>query len=231
MRRTLDLLDREWAALTRSPAAAQALVRWSRIEPALGALGSLDDVLRGRIDEGEATAVLGALAKLAPQDTLAARCLLHALLPGLVRLASTACADDPDAFDELLSIAWVRVRTYPSARLGSVAANVLWDVRKRYRNQHPTREVADGLEHRTRSDTSASAETVALADVGPADELHSACRAGVITPLARDLIIRTRLEEVPLDEAAAEHDTTVAKATCVRWRAERRLRSALAEAC
>jgi hypothetical protein len=33
----------------------------------------------------------------------------------------------------MVSLAWERIRTYPTTRHGSVAGNVLLDVRKRYR--------------------------------------------------------------------------------------------------
>ena len=59
--------------------------------------------------------------------------LLEALLPGLVRLAGITGYDDPAAIEEIVSLAWERIRTYPPGHWGSVAANVLLDVRKRYR--------------------------------------------------------------------------------------------------
>jgi hypothetical protein len=68
-----------------------------------------------------------------PGDDLAARTLLQALLPGLVRLAGMVGYDDPAAIEEMVSLAWERIGTYPAGRRGSVAANVLFDVRKRYR--------------------------------------------------------------------------------------------------
>jgi hypothetical protein len=59
--------------------------------------------------------------------------LLPALVPGLARLSSLAGNDDPSAIDEMVSLGRERIRTYPTTRRGSVAGNVLLDVRKRYR--------------------------------------------------------------------------------------------------
>lgn len=41
--------------------------------------------------------------------------------------------DDEVAIDELVSLAWERIRSHPCGRDGSMAANILLDVRKRYR--------------------------------------------------------------------------------------------------
>ncbi len=225
MNRTLAELDREWAELDRSPATAGALEGWGTKEPALAGLRSLAAVLRER-RSSRGPEVLSALARLAGDDELAARALLHALVPGLLRLASTTCADDPLAFDEFVSLAWERIRTYPTSRPGSVAANVIWDVRKRYREH---REIEDpesfGLEP-TPDDATPSAEEIVLGRAA-IDDLVAAHREGVIDGLALTLILRTRVDEVPLDVAAAEQQATARQANCIRWRAERRLRPVL----
>jgi hypothetical protein len=96
--------------------------------PALGGVADLDALLESRRDDKAAPAVLRALAVLAPGDDLAARTLLQALLPGLVRLAGLVGYDDRAAIEEMVSLAWERIRTYPARRRGSVAANVLFDV-------------------------------------------------------------------------------------------------------
>ncbi|MGH2395259.1 MAG: hypothetical protein ACRDGH_17505, partial [Candidatus Limnocylindria bacterium] len=85
--------------------------RWALDHPALDGLRDLDQLLERRRNADAAHAVLTALAVLAPADDLAARTLLHALLPGLVGLAGTAACDDPAAIDEMVSLAWERIRT------------------------------------------------------------------------------------------------------------------------
>jgi hypothetical protein len=133
MSHTLMSLDAEWRRPVRTSRARRALERWSIAHPGLRGLADLDGLFERRRDEGAAPAVLRALAVLAPGDDLAARTLLQALLPGLVRLAGMVGYDDPAAIEEMVSLAWERIRTYPAGRRGSVAANVLFDVRKRYR--------------------------------------------------------------------------------------------------
>jgi hypothetical protein len=228
MNRTLAALDREWADLDRSAASANALERWGEAERALAGLPTLAAVLAKRTDPDAAPEVLAALARLAVADTLAARTLLQALVPGLVRMATTSCGDDPAALDELVSLAWERVRTYPSTRPGSVAANVLWDVRKRYREHRAVETPASLVPELRGRHEAPSAEEVVLSGHGIRDELMAAHRSGVISDTALTLIVRTRLDEVPLEVVAAEQRSTPAYANCVRWRAERRLRPVLA---
>jgi hypothetical protein len=228
MNKTLAALDREWAELDRSPATGEAVGRWAHEEPALAGLPTLGAILTARTDPGAAQAILAALARLAVDDDLAARTLLQALVPGLVRLASRACADDPLALDELISLAWERIRTYPTRRPGSVAANVLWDVRKRYR-KHRLVEVPAGFAAPASDETSPSAEEIVLGRC-VVEEIVAAQRSGVISVAALRLILRTRLHDVPLGTAAADHHATSAQANCIRWRAERRLRLVLAMA-
>jgi hypothetical protein len=126
-------LDADWRRVADSAEANAACVRWALTSPALHGLDSLDGVLERRLDPAEAPAVLSALADLAPTDGIAARTLLQALVPGLLRLAGTVGYDDPTVMTEMLSLAWERIRTYPPTRTGSVAGNVLLDVRKDYR--------------------------------------------------------------------------------------------------
>ncbi len=111
MSHTLMSLDAEWRQLARSGRARRALRQWSIAHPVLRGLPDLDGLLERRRDDHAAPAILRALAVLAPGDDLAARTLLQALLPGLVRLAGIAGYDDPAAIEELVSLAWERIRT------------------------------------------------------------------------------------------------------------------------
>jgi len=148
-------------------------------------------------------------------------------MPGLVKMASTCCSDDPAALDELLSLAWMRIRTYPVRRPGPVAANVLMDVRKRYR-EHRTIDAPDGTWPAMEpAGIEPSAEDVVLGRCAIGD-LIAAERDGVIDIVALGLILRTRVDGVSLELAAAEQESTVRQANCIRWRAERRLRPVLA---
>jgi DNA-directed RNA polymerase specialized sigma24 family protein len=96
-------------------------------------VADLDALLERRRDPEQAPAILAALAALAPGDELAARTLLQALLPGLLRLAvAHASTGGVDTICDMVALAWVRIRTYPASRTAPVAGNVLWDVRKGY---------------------------------------------------------------------------------------------------
>ncbi len=229
MKATLTALDREWTALDRSPASTAALRRWATTQPALAGLDSLGAVLAARTHPKAAPAILSCLAQLAGEDALAARTLLQALLPGLVRMATTSADDDPAALDELVSLAWERIRSYPTRRPGSVAANVLLDVHKRYREHRAIEAPARVAGRSQPPETAPSAEEVAIGR-SAVDDLVAAQRAGLISAIALRLILRTRLDDVSLEIAAAEQATSTTLATCIRWRAERRLRPLLAEA-
>lgn len=228
MNPTLTELDREWRDLCRATTSHTALKQWASTEAALAGLLTLDAVLVERKDDADAApAILAALARLAVDDRLAARTLLQAMLPGLVKLAATCWADDPDALEELVSLAWVRIRTYPVSRLGPVAANVFMDVRKRYR-EHRAIDAPDGTgPELPLAGIEPSAEEIVLGRCAIGDVI-AAERDGVIDVVALGLILRTRVDDVPLELAAAEHESTVRQANCIRWRAERRLRPVLA---
>lgn len=228
MNRTLTQLDREWRELCRSSDSRDALERWGRDEPALAGSPSLDAILIERRDDADAApAILAALARLAVKDELAARTLLQALVPGLVKMASTCCSDDPAALDELLSLAWQRIRTYPTSRPGPVAANVIMDVRKRYREHRAIEAPHDSWPEMPPAGVEPSAEDVVLGRCA-IDEVISAERDGVIDGVALGLILRTRVDGIPLEVVATEQQSTARQANCIRWRAERRLRPVLA---
>lgn len=220
------LLDAEWATLASAPAARRALIRWSRCHPVLAGLDDFEMLLALRRDPSAANEVLAALAALAPLDDLASRVLLQALLPGLVRLATTAAYDDPAALDEMVSLAWERIRTYPTTRRGSVAANVLWDVRKWYRRHRsieaPRSMPLDQL-NEDAVPVDESVEDVVLAGVALA-ELDRARKAGVISDTALELIVRTRVDGEALADIAADAQVNVHRLAQRRWRAECRLR-------
>ena len=213
MAQILQQLDGEWSELATSPRARRALIRWANSNPDLAGNRDLNDVLAARRDPERSGPVLKALAVLAPDDEVATRTLLQAMLPGLVRLAVVAGNDDPAAIDEVISLGWERIRTYPGHRPGSVAANVILDVRKRYR-RHRRFEAPD------------SAELTEDEVLGRllVDELVAAQRDGVMTVPVLETIIRTRLNGEPLADLAAEQSISPQLLCHRRWRAEVRLR-------
>lgn len=228
MMRTTEALDHEWRAdFEHTCEGARCVRRWARTEPALRGLSDLGAVLDARRDRDRSTEVLAALARLAPADTTAARTLLQALLPGIVDLALKQFSSDGDAFEELVSLAWERIRTYPPNRRGSVAGNVLMDARKRYlAGQNPNGWAEMPVAEPDLSRTVPSAEHCVL--VGEAlRQFFASANTGLISRRAYDMILRTRVGDDPIREVAADHDMTAGNVVCVRWRAERRLQQGL----
>jgi hypothetical protein len=225
--RYAEVLDAEWRRLSNSPEACRRLRTWAMRYPALAGYADLQDVLDARtISEAAARPILLALAKLAPQDEIAARTLLQAVLPRIVRLVATKCTDDPTADEELVALTWERIRTYPPARIGSVAANIMRDAYKQYRADHRIKapktrtlpvESVEALEPRP----SAEDEAMSYVLIG---ELVRARDRGLVSTAAIGLILRTRVAETPLPVISAEQGIGVHTLITRRFRAETRLR-------
>lgn len=243
MSAVLNGLDAEWRRLARSPQARRALIRWRVTHPAFVGVDDFDQLLdRRQKDPDAAQELLSALATLAPDDELAARVLLQAMVPGLVRLSLTAGYGDWDSLDEMLALAWERIRTYPTTRHGSVAANVQWDVRKQYRRhcevdqpfrRHHRDPVTDHSAPQTdeaiaeRLTATPSAEDEALERLALDDlvgVLVDCQRQGVISEPVLRLIVQTRIVGEPITEVAARSGANRNTLTAQRFRAERRLR-------
>jgi hypothetical protein len=229
MARTTRALDQEWLHdYAHSDRGITALRRWAKTEPPLQNLDDLDGLLEARTDPDQAQQILAALARHAPCDQVAARTLLQAMLPGLVVLAMRTFRQDRQAFEHVVALAWLRICNYPPTRAGSVAGNVILDVRKDYVAQRkaaaPELEVlrADPAS----SESAPSAEDTVLANM-IFDELADAAERGVIDARDLDVVIRTRIGQATLHEVGADHGTTGRYAKCIRWRAEQRLRDHL----
>lgn len=220
-------LDAEWERIASSPEARRAVIRWAADHPPLRELADLREVLERRRDPRHEGEVLSALAALARTDELAARSLLQALLPGIIRLASRAMLDDPGADSELVALAWERIRTYPSGRAGPVAGNVLLDVKKRYRRHRridaPRSSVlpASPLLPPRDAHVTRSAEDEALDRISLADFL--ATQERVVGRRNLRLIVRTRVHGVRLADVAVEEKVSVQTLNVRRRRTELRL--------
>ncbi len=228
MGRTLDPLDAEWQRLIRAQDATGILSAWAAEQPAFAAIDDFERLIDHCRDPRTAGPVLRALVELAAGDWLAARTVLQALIPGLRCVARRWADDDPSAIEELVSLAWERIRTYPLCRRGSVAANILFDVRKRYRyhrNIEAPRSqcLIDGL---VADPGSTPEEAVLRTEIR--DEFEAARADGLIDGDLADLIVRTRLNGEPLQEVAVDSGITRHAATQRRLRAERCLRVRLA---
>lgn len=222
MTRTLEALDAEWVTVSTAPSTRTSLDRWRVIEAALDVEELADLMERRRTPEG-AHAVLGALARLAPTDRLAARTLLQALVPGLGGLVRTLGRGNDDVAAQLVSLAWERIRTYPQQRSGSVAANVLLDVRKAFWAEAKSEHAVQGLSLR---ETTESPEDIVVEreESEILKRIVEARDRGVISDCALRVIVRTRVHGDTLEEAAADEELTVRNVVLRRWRGERAIR-------
>ena len=223
----LQVLDAQWLEVARSPEARRTLIRWANDNAALAGMHDLNDVLLSRRDPSVSGEVLSILARLAPTDGLATRTLLQMLLPGLVRLVGTIGHGDPEAQDEIVALAWERIRTYPTSRNGSVAANVVLDVRKQYVKLR-CGDQAVALHLVTEPvDEASSPEDQVLAML-LVEDIFAAQRRGLMSVAVVDTIMRTRIGGERLADVAAEQGVQTEVLCQRRWRAERRLRLAIA---
>jgi hypothetical protein len=167
---------------------------------------------------------LAALAALAPQDELAARTLLQVLLPGLVQFMKTSTRADPDTVTAVIGLAWERIRTYPSNRQGSVAANVVLDVRKRlwadWGMRSPVPVKMEAIEPVVEMVPPPEDEAINRVLMG---QLAAICRAGAVNDENLRMVVQTRWAGIPLKEFAAAERVGFRAMLQRRWRTEQRL--------
>lgn len=220
----VSALEREWDA--RSSACLSRRLRvWAECEPVLETFATVQELVaslrRQRGDYERESAILAALLRQARSDPLAGRVVLQALLPGLKRLAGRLlfeAGEREELWSLLLAHLWVGLRSYPvERRPRRVAANLLLDA------AHAT--LADlGKERRLRARAPELApESV---EAGEQEEvvLARAVRAGALSRAEALLILRSRVERVPLAQIAAEQDARYDALRIRRRRAELRLR-------
>ena len=219
MAEILRSLNREWSAIADSPSARRALMRWSSTFPILMTAHDLDGVIALGFDPDAGPEVRRALAAMAPSDDLAARTLLQGLLGGLCNLAHRVGRDD-DAADDIVRLAWERIRTYPASRPGSVSANVLLDVRKRYRREQE--------KLRRQAPVCVVTEVPSAEDQFVRhtflEDLVAACSSTGIPDELLATIVRSRVMGESMVDLAAEQRVAVKVLWHRRWRAEARLR-------
>ncbi len=220
MAQILQSLNQEWAMIADSPAARRALMRWSSAHSVLLPAADLDDVLDLGYRPDIGPEVRRALATMAPADHLAARALLQELLGGLVNLAHRV-GRDRDAVDDVIGLAWERIRTYPSHRPGSVSGNVLLDVRKRYRRQHDTERCFPARVDDAEVEPSTEDRVLGTAFF---EDLVAASEASGLSNEVLGTIIRSRVRGESMADLAAEQQVTLKVLWHRRWRAEARLR-------
>lgn len=220
MAQILQSVNQEWPTIVGSPAARRALMRWSAMYPVLLAASDLDEVIDLGYRPDVGPGVRRALAILAPTDELAARTLLQELLGGLVNLARRI-GRDHEAVDDIVSLAWERIRTYPARRPGSVSGNVLLDVRKRYGREHdPARRCPPSFDH-AQDEPSAEDRVLSSAFL---EDLASLSEENGVSKDVLATIIRSRVAGESMADLAAEQHVSRKVLWHRRWRAEARLR-------
>lgn len=205
---------------------AQQLLAWGERERVLhrfaGQPERLFAFLRSEPSR-ERDQVFCALLRLAKSEQLAGLVVLEALLPGLkASLGRTLIAAGEN--DELLALtlanAWRLIVEYPvERRPARVAANLLLDIRKHTLRQLP-RQRHSRTEHLAGRDPGASHATGARDLELP---LRRAVAAGAVSEAEAELILRSRVDLVPLPRLAAAQGVAYITLYKRRARAEQRL--------
>jgi len=145
MARLRDDLDREWQDLANRPVATAAIRRWSAADHRLAAFADIQQMLafvyrppcpRAGND------VLSALLRLAGEDAFARRCVLEALMPGLVRFTwryPTCGEDADDRLQNVLVLAVERIGQLAGEEVPWPAATIAGYVRNRLRRAQRAR--------------------------------------------------------------------------------------------
>lgn len=220
----VSALEREWNARS-SACLSRHLREWAEREPVLETFATVQELVGSlraqRGDYERESAILAGLLRETRADPLAGRVVLQALLPGLKRLAGRLlfeAGEREELWSLLLAHLWAGIRSYPvERRPRRVAANLLLDA------AHAT--LADlGKERRLRAQAPELAP--ASLEAGEQEELvlARAVRAGALSSAEALLVLRSRVEGVPLARIAAETGAGYDALRIRRRRAELRLR-------
>jgi hypothetical protein len=238
MRQFLDLLNDEWQYLAHSPEAARALARWSQGKE-LGAFVDLHQLVaeiqrRGHPEESDR--LLLALLRRAPSDDLAARTVLHAMMPGLKSLMSAyqLTAVPEEVSTAVVEAAFERIRRYPcDRRPARVAANLLNDTRqvlwrasvRERRLRLATEPITEPITGATMDRRLADLRTRPSATDELVDLVVEAVRLGHVERSGARLILLTRVLDASVEELAHEMDVKAPTLRKRRIRAEAALAS------
>lgn len=231
----IDQLDREWRQLLDSGAADAAVERWSHVQPALsfdGARSLLDRLTDPDIPVDDHDPILLALLRLAGDDPLAGRLILQRFLPCVKQLVVLHGPVDVDEWVGLLvATAYEVICTYPlDRRPDRVAVYIAWKIRRRALAARTA--YGQGREQLTGDDLEAFPEhrngsAAGVARLIADDLLDSAVRDGLMDPPTAELVAVTRIDGLTVASVARAVKQKAATLRQRRWRAERRLQSAL----
>lgn len=227
MRQFRDLLDDEWRYLATSADATRALARWAP-DPALQGFADLDGVIaevQRRGQPAESDRILLALLRRVPFDTVAARAVLQAIMPGLKSLmcAYQLTGEPEEVSTAVIEAAWERIRTYPCGRRPArVAANLLNDTRQALwraaRKERKLRVVTEPLTEAALERVASHRPVSASATDELVDLVAEAVRLGDIQRPGARVILLTRVLDVSIEDLAADTGT---KSKTVRKRRDR----------
>lgn len=232
----LAALEAEWRGLVRGELGAR-FRSWQAEGTPFARFADPTDLLTFLHRQGPPDAkdaVLLALLVRAPQEQLAGRVVLQAMLPGLKSLSSRL-ARSVVSFEELWQILfgclWERIVTYPVARRPSrVAANLLRDTLKRTlaelkREANALAQLPelslDDLDDLLGTTASPGAEADGHGE--PEALLRRAIAAGAVTSEEAELILATEIDGVPMAAVAERLGVSYNAVKIRRQRAEQRL--------
>lgn len=194
----------DWDRLAQQPATHRAIAGWG-----LG-VTTADEMLdlvgfrrpghpsTAPVDQTAADAAMRSLLAIAADDQLAARLVLHRLLPGLVAIARRR--PEPDAFEDLVTAAWSAIVSFNQARRPShIASTLLRDseylaFRKDTRRRQVTVELAP-------IDELIAAPTVPVAFDELIELVTEASRRGRLSARHTELLNHLMSERLSVDAA------------------------------
>jgi DNA-directed RNA polymerase specialized sigma24 family protein len=219
----LRRMDVEWVALQEDACAIQACRRWASDSAVLAGCATPAQVL-GRVGAAPDVVLGHLLREASAGDRLAARVVLQALLPKVVRMASV----DPGAeVDDYVTAMWCEIAAYPLARRpASVAANLALDTLKAVRRERrPAADVATPphlvVLAADRGPTRVVGSSPLAPGPGVAHVLERARRHRLLDPATSDLLQSVYAEGLSGELAARRHDLSPG---AVRQRCSRALR-------
>lgn len=206
--RTNARLAAEWVRLARCPIALGRAGRWGLLPVAPTDLDEILNAVGGGGDQpADADLLLRRLVAIAGGDELAARVVIERLRRGLLAIARRR--RETTAFEDLVSAAWIAVRTYePTRRNRYIAAALLADAewhafrRQERRKSNDDLPLVDG----DRWASLSASEPVTEPEAELAELLEDARHAGVATA---DLdLIDLLLRNPSVEDVAAQLEVT-----------------------
>jgi DNA-directed RNA polymerase specialized sigma24 family protein len=231
----LDTLEMDWPHELNRPLLHSRFQARQAADPVLSRFADLAALVRfmhkAKGAGAEKDRVLCALLVWAQQDPLGARVVLETIRPGLLRLAGRMIADAEDQ-EELLAVlldaVWEQIRGYPVTRRPRwVAANLLLDtLNQTVRTLHPRSRrvhmVPCGLDIDPAYGEPSPAHRPS--DEGDVDGLlKRAVKAGALGREEAEIILRSRIDGVSVEELARSAGVSYNTMKLRRQRAERRL--------